>query len=209
MGCSEEVAVSALRLDHYTRDSIRHALCNRVAGRTTESETKQQRHGRCCRRQKKKDKLAKDAAVDKKSKEDALVLTIEHGPSRGTVYKSGSGETHTTTGGHRSSIGPKSTKRACEVIRRVYKVQLSCDELHAEHARHALRFAKQRGAHSIVRQHIRNSAVDHHSTSSSDRLLEEKGIRKDDTSGKAPSDDTSDTKKPSLKDKIKAKLHKH
>lgn len=62
---------------------------------------------------KKRDKEAKEAAERKAQKSSESEKKIEYGGSKGTFYGTGGGNVFQTTGGHRSTAGPSSSKRQC------------------------------------------------------------------------------------------------
>ncbi|ESZ96261.1 hypothetical protein SBOR_3316 [Sclerotinia borealis F-4128] len=63
---------------------------------------------------KKRDKLAMQLAIAKAQKEEAAAKAIDHSATpKGTYFKKASKDAYKTTGGHRPTAGPSSTKHKC------------------------------------------------------------------------------------------------
>lgn len=60
-------------------------------------------------------KAAKGAAEQREKETKESESKIEYGGNKGAFYGTGSGKVFQTTGGHRSTTGPSSSKRQCSV----------------------------------------------------------------------------------------------
>ncbi len=62
---------------------------------------------------KKRQKEAEKKSAEKEKKKSESEKTIDYGNHKGTYYESGLGNVHQTTGAHKSTMGPTSTKHPC------------------------------------------------------------------------------------------------